>query len=101
MMKANYRLKSFSSLLIVTFLLTSCASSSKSYRLGQQAELSRKFEEAMQDFKAALDRDPGNIEYRLKYEQVRYAAAYQHFEAGRRALEKNDIDVARTEFTRA
>ena len=99
-MKANYRLKSFSPLLIVALFLTSCASGSKSYKLGRQAELSRNFEEALQDYKAALDREPGNIEYRLKYEQVRYAAAYQHFQEGMRALEKNDVDKARSEFTR-
>lgn len=54
----------------------------------------------MTQYKIALDRDPGNIEYRLKYEQVRFQAAFGHFETGRRALEKEDYETARNEFTR-
>ena len=54
----------------------------------------------MMQYKIALDRDPGNVEYRLKYEQARYAAAFDHFEKGRRAVDKQDYDTAKREFTR-
>ena len=30
--------------------------------------------------------DPTNIEYKLKYEQTRFTAAFEHFQQGRRAL---------------
>jgi len=54
----------------------------------------------MMQYKIALDGDPGNIEYRLKYEQERYAAAFDHFEKGRRAVDSEDYDTAKREFAR-
>ena len=54
----------------------------------------------MAQYKAALDSDPGNIEYRLKYEQARYAAAFEHFEKGRRAVDRKTTIPRKTEFTR-
>ena len=48
----------------------------------------------MTEFKAALDKEPRNIEYQLKYDQARFSAAFQHFEAGRRALDKQDYQTA-------
>jgi len=54
----------------------------------------------MVQYKIALDRNPGNLEYRLKYEAERYAAAFDHFEKGRRALDMDDYETAKREFTR-
>jgi general secretion pathway protein D len=54
----------------------------------------------MLEYRMALDRDPGNLEYRLRYEQARFAAGFDHFEKGRRAVEKEDYDTAKREFTR-
>src|SRR4029078_6220250 len=58
-------------------------------------------ETAMTEYRAALDRDPGNIEYRLKYQQARFAAAFDHCQKGRRALLRDDVQAARAEFARA
>ncbi|MBO0801269.1 MAG: hypothetical protein J2P31_20815, partial [Blastocatellia bacterium] len=55
---------------------------------------------AMAEFKAALAKDPDNIEYQLKYQQARYNAALTHFEAGRRALDMQDYETAKAEFSR-
>src|SRR5881396_1027707 len=102
MMNAHYRLKSTSKLLVILVLVANgCASGRSAYKAGHDAEASRNFEQAMQDYRAALDKEPGNIEYRLKYEQARYATAYEHFQKGRRALDANDAETARTEFSKA
>jgi general secretion pathway protein D len=102
-MNAYNRLKSTSTLLAVAVLLainvTGCAGR-QAFTRGSRAEVLKDFDTAMTEFKAALDRDPQNNEYRLKYEHARYNAAFQHYEAGRRALEKQDYEAAKMEFTR-
>src|SRR5215831_8979949 len=101
MMNAHYRLKTSSLLLIGALVLTSCASGRSAFKRGKEAELNRDFDVAVTNFQLALKENPGNYEYRLKYEQSRYAAAFMHFEAGRRAFEKDDLQLAKSEFTRA
>src|SRR5262245_34305527 len=101
MMKANYRLKSYTTLILIVLLVNGCASGRSAFKNEKRAEAARNFEEAMTQYKVALDEDPGNIELRLKYDQTRYAAAYGHFQQGRRALEMNNLETARAEFTKA
>src|SRR5215510_13423098 len=101
-MNANYRLKTTTLLALTALLaicLTGCAAK-KAYDRGTHAEVLKNFDTAMTEYKAAFDKDPQNIEYRLKYEQARYNAAFAHFEAGRRAFEKEDYPTAKMEFTR-
>src|SRR5436309_15163783 len=102
-MKAHYRLKSLRSLIASTcclLALAGCASGRGPYRRASKAELARDYETALTEYKAALDKDPGNIDYRLKYEQSRFEAALTHLQNGRRALEKNDLVTATKEFQR-
>jgi general secretion pathway protein D len=100
-MNADHKLKT-STLLAVLFLLaiglTSCGNSA--YKRGLNADLTKNYEAAMTDFKVALDKDPGNIEIQLKYQTARVNAALEHFEAGRRAADKEDYATAKVEFTR-
>src|SRR5688572_446825 len=99
-MNANYRLKTLSTLLIVVLITASCAARD-AFKRGAEAEVVKDYEKAMEYYRQALELNPGDIEYKLKYEQVRFAAAFQHFQQGRRALDRGDLDVARTEFERA
>lgn len=101
-MNADYRLKSGSLFALVCLLaigLAGCAAK-QAYTRGTHAEILKDFDTALTEYKAALDKDPGNIEYQLKYEKARYNAALQHFEKGRRAADKQDYQTAKTEFAR-
>ena len=102
-MNAHYRFETNKTLLALIAVLAinvaGCASR-QAYTRGNRAEITRDFDTAMIEYKAALDRDPRNYEYRLKYEQARYNSAFQHFEAGRRAFDKQDYETAKMEFTR-
>src|SRR3989454_2077923 len=102
-MNAHYRFKPnwtlFAVVAVLAINVAGCAAS-QAYPRGSRAELTKDFETAMTEYKAALDRDPRNYEYRLKYEQARYNVAFQHFEAGRRAVDKQDYETAKMEFTR-
>ena len=97
--EAHYRLKTLATFLTLTVFLAGCAGHN-AYVRGKNAELSRDYDTAMEQYRIAAEEDPGNIDYRLKYEQSRFAAAFAHFENGRRALAKNDLATAKTEFTR-
>jgi len=99
-MNLHYRLKTLVTLFLVVLLITGCAAKS-AFKRGTRAEVARDYETAMEQYRIALASDPANIEYRLKYEQTRFTAAYEHFQKGRRALEVGDADTARTEFRRA
>ena len=99
-MKANYRLKRLSALLMVVFITASCAARS-AYKKGAEAETVKDFETAMEYYRKALEINPTDIEYKLKYEQARFAAAFQHFQTGRRALDRGELEVAKAEFERA
>ena len=71
------------------------------YDRGLEAELSRNYDLALEHYQEALAANPGDIEYRLKVAQSRFAAAFEHFERGRRAMEGGEPQVARVEFMRA
>src|SRR5262245_11371994 len=102
-MNAHYRFDSNKTLLALMAVLAinvaGCAGN-KAYTRGSRAEINKDFDTAMTEYKVALDRDPRNYEYRLKYEQARFNSAFQHFEAGRRALDKQDYETAKMEFMR-
>src|SRR6266705_3813458 len=102
-MNTHYRFETNKTLLALIAVLAinvaGCASR-QAYTRGNRAEITRDFDTAMIEYKAALDRDPRNYEIRLKYEQARFNSAFQHFEAGRRALDKQDYQTAKMEFTR-
>ncbi len=101
-MDVNYRLKMRALTAVIGLLamgLAGCAER-QAYSRGTRAEITRDYESAMAEYKVAFDENPRNIEYRLKYEQARFNAALQHFEAGRRAVDKSDYEIAKTEFTR-
>src|SRR5262245_33214193 len=103
-MNPHYRLKRSATLLsvlaVLILTLNGCSASSRAFRRGNEASQRQDHELAMMQYKLALDRNPGNLEYRLRYEQERYAAAFDHFEKGRRAVEQEDYETAKREFTR-
>jgi general secretion pathway protein D len=100
-MNADYRLKSIKYFIagLIAISVAGCAGS-KAFKRGNQADATKDFDTAMAEYKIALDKNPKDIENQLKYNQARYNAAFQHFEAGRRAVDKQDYETARMEFTR-
>jgi general secretion pathway protein D len=82
-------------------LLAGCAAGRNSFNEGRQAELEKDYERALGYYQEALAQEPGQTEYQLKVEQMRFSAAFEHFEEGRRAMERGEYDFARGEFLRA
>jgi general secretion pathway protein D len=101
-MKANYRLKKLTTLLVLVMTAAGCAAGARqAYKRGTLAESTRDYTVALEQYRQALASDPANIEYRMKYEQTRFTLAYSHFQNGRRALAAGDAATAKTEFQRA
>ena len=68
-MNAHYKLKIFSTLLIVGLTLAGCGPRGQSaFKSANRSETLRDFETAMAQYKKAMDAEPGNTGYRLKYE---------------------------------
>lgn len=89
-------------LLIIVLLTASCSPVRRVYiKGGDEAALRHDYDTALNQYKLALEKDPGNIEYRLKYEQSRFAAAFAHYERGHSALAEGDSILAKTELGRA
>jgi general secretion pathway protein D len=100
-MNANYRLKTVSTLLILILVTAGCGAGRQAFKKGSQAEVVKDYETAMEYYRQAMEKNPADIEYKLKYEQTRFAAAFQHFQQGRRALDRGDLTMAKAEFERA
>lgn len=100
-MNAHYRLKLFSTLLIVLVVLAGCAGGQTAFKNATHSEALKDYETAMAQYKKAMEADPGNTEYRLKFEQNRFAAAFAHFQKGKQDMEAGNLEAARTEFARA
>jgi general secretion pathway protein D len=102
-MNAHYRLKTYTTLAVIAVFAVSLAGCAgrQAFSRGARADLVRDYETAMTEYQTAMNSEPGNYEYRLRYEQARFNAAFEHFEAGRRAADRADYETARKEFARA
>ena len=102
-MKLHYSLKLRPTILalsgVLLIALTGCGASRQAYTRGKEAQSAQDFDTAMAQYKIALDQHPDNVEYRLRYEKSRFAAAFNHFDKGRRAADKGDLQTAKQEFT--
>jgi general secretion pathway protein D len=87
----------FSSLVVV---LCSCAGSS-AFKRGKKFERIKNYDEALQNFEQALQKEPRNIEYRLYHERARFEAAIAHFDQGRKLREAGNLEESLAEFQRA
>lgn len=66
----------------ILMLLTGCVAGQTSFVKGNQALESQDFDQAVVEYLAAVESDPGNHEYRLKLNQSRNQAATLHKDKG-------------------
>src|SRR5438093_13536293 len=103
-MNTHYRFETKKTLLALLAVLAinvaGCASR-QAYTRGNRAEITRDCDTARIEYKAASDRDSRNYGSRPKRAQARFHSCFQHFEAARRALDKQQYQTAKMGLTRA
>ncbi len=85
----------------MVFGLAGCPKGNQDFKAGKSAEAVEDLDAAVTHYEQALKTDPQNIEYRLKYDRLRYEAAQHHVEAGEDLRKKGDLQMALAEFQRA
>jgi general secretion pathway protein D len=87
-------------ILVLIVVLAGCEGN-PDYRKGKQQQLAKNLDEAVIDFKKALDKDPGNLIYRSAYESARLKAGFAHYEKGHRLEAANMYEEALAEYQQA
>jgi general secretion pathway protein D len=88
-------------LLAVVFGMTGCPKGNQDFKSGKQAEAVEDLDAAVTHYQQALKSDPQNVEYRLKYDRLRFEAGQHHVETGEELRKKGDLQMALVEFQRA
>jgi general secretion pathway protein D len=73
----------------------------KLVRLGQQAEAQKDYDKALDLYEQALKLDPQDAGYQLNVRRMRFTASQSHVEAGLKAKNAGQLEVAAVEFQRA
>ncbi len=75
------------------FSFTGCATMAE-IRSGDTLAAQGRWDEALNNYSDALEKDPDNVELRLKVERARFEAAAIHLKKGEELLSKKDYDRA-------
>jgi len=73
----------------------------KLMQLGAQAEVLKEYTTALAYYQKALATDPSETIYELATRRARFEASQQHVDAGKKLLDKQELESALTEFQRA
>src|SRR5262249_3516627 len=81
----------------LSFALSGCAAGN-AYRKGQREARKGNWDAAVAKLTLALEKDPGNIPYKIALENARIQASRAHYELGRKAMAAQDLDKAADEL---
>ena len=88
----------FLACLFLLVLLTGCAAGQASFKRGNQAVERQNYDEAVMEYLAALDSDPGNHQYLLKLDHARNKAALAHKARGDEYFSRQQYQDAVQEY---
>ncbi|WP_129127489.1 cohesin domain-containing protein [Geomonas oryzae] len=96
-----HRLRSISTLMLVTVALSGCAAGRTAFSKAEQLEREGNLDGALVKYAEVASAHPDNGEYRVKLLNVTAAAARVHFKKGETFFEKKNYDEAVREFQSA
>src|SRR5262249_54383508 len=86
----------------VTLFATGCARKGKrDFKLGRNGEHLQDYDAAFDYYQRALQHNPEDAQYIVKFHQARFEASTQHIKQGLKLRERGDLQGAATEFQRA
>lgn len=71
------------------------------YKAGKNAEIREDYITAYQDYRKAWQKKPGDMSYKESYERLRFPAASQYLDMGRKLRTQGQLNDALTDFLRA
>ena len=78
------------------------AESAKDYfKAGKKAEIREDYVTAYQNYRQAWLEKPSDMKYKESYERLRYMAAFQYMDMGRKLRQQGQLNAALTDFLRA
>ena len=88
-------------LLLLTAVMPAAESAKSLYKKGVQAEARQDYEAAFAFYKAAYDREPQNLKYRVPFERNRFLAAAAKVHRGQQLREQGKLQEALALFEQA
>jgi general secretion pathway protein D len=85
----------------MSLLAAGCPKGNEQYKAGIHAENIQDYDTALQYYQKALASDPGNADFRIKFNQARFQASAFHIKKGQDLRDKGDLQGAAGEFQRA
>ncbi|HEY1424537.1 MAG TPA: cohesin domain-containing protein [Candidatus Acidoferrum sp.] len=85
----------------ISLLAAGCPKGNEQYKAGIHAENIQDYDTALQYYQKALASDPGNADFRIKFNQARFQASAFHIKKGQDLRDKGDLQGAAGEFQRA
>lgn len=84
-----------------SLLLAGCPKGNVDANQGDKAEMLQNYDAALDYFNRAVQQDPKNTEYRLKYNRVKFEAGQYHYQQGLKAREAGNLEMAIAQFRKS
>jgi Flp pilus assembly secretin CpaC len=88
-------------LLVISSTLAAGCAAGRAFGRGESAAQDGNWDNAVEHYRTAVQKDPNNPEYRIAYERAMISASQGHLEAARIAEARGQLDDALREYRRA
>ncbi len=85
----------------ISLAVAGCPKGRTNFNQGRKAQDLQDYDAAFEYYQKALKTDPGNAEYKIKFDQARFGAGEVHTKNGLKLREKGDLENAASEFRKA
>ncbi len=85
----------------ISLAVAGCPKGKTDFNHGRKAQGLQDYDAAFEYYQKALKTDPGNAEYKIKFDQARFGAGEVHTKNGLKLREKGDLENAASEFRKA
>jgi tetratricopeptide (TPR) repeat protein len=85
----------------ISLAAAGCPKGRTNFNQGRKAQDLQDYDAAFEHYQQALKTDPGNAEYKIKFDRARFGAGELHTKNGLKLREKGDLENAASEFRKA